>query len=56
MKTADSNLQCFDLNQDIEGFHQNVMNYNSLAAKDLLSIIGPMSAKLENTATIVDII
>ncbi|MCC2625344.1 MAG: hypothetical protein K0R14_1217 [Burkholderiales bacterium] len=49
-------MKSTSLTEEIANFHQNVMDYESLKAENLLSILGPLNAKLENTATIIDVI
>ena len=49
-------MKTTNFNQDLSDFHQDVMDHNQLKAENLLSILGPMNAKLENPVTLIDVI
>ncbi len=49
-------MQQRGLIQDVSGFYNNVAEHNKLTAEHLLSILGPLNAKLENPVTLVEVI
>ncbi len=47
-------MDSINLTQDLSTFYQRVVEYKQLSAEHLLSILGPMNAKLENSVTLLD--